>query len=197
MIRRIALLALLLTALTPLFATPAAAAPQHVMIQDYAYGTAAVTVKVGESVSWTNHDKAGHDVVTTAGPASFRSPLLATGQTWAFKFTKPGTYSYYCSLHPEMKAQVVVLPADPPATSAAPAPRTTTSAAAKPRATTPPPAQAVAPAAPPVTTTTEPPVATAEPVVTQQSLDPKLLAAGGVTAIATLCLLLLSARRPE
>lgn len=193
---RLVLLTLLLTALAPLFATQAVAAPGHVMIQEYAYGPAAVTVKVGESVTWTNHDKAGHDVVTTAGPASFRSPLLATGQTWSFTFTKPGTYGYYCSVHPEMKAQIVVLPADPPATSAAPAPRTTTTAAAKPSAATPAPAQVVAPAAP-VPTTTEPPIATADPVVTQQSLDPKLLVAGVVTAVATLCLLLLSARRPE
>src|ERR1044072_2211388 len=38
--------------------------------------------------------------------------MMATGQSWTFTFTVPGTYSYYCSVHPDMRAQVVVLPAE-------------------------------------------------------------------------------------
>src|SRR5438270_1189021 len=84
-----------------------AQARQHVMIEQYAYSSATLTVRVGDTVTWTNHDQAQHDVVTTSAPAAFRSPLLAQGQSWSQTFTVPGTYSYYCSVHPDMRAQVI------------------------------------------------------------------------------------------
>ncbi len=54
-------------------------------------------VKVGTTVKWTNGDDIGHNVVANDG--TFNSGLMKPGA--AFTFTKPGTYEYVCSLHPE------------------------------------------------------------------------------------------------
>jgi plastocyanin len=188
------LLASLIGLLAPL---PAGAATQHVMMSGYAYSATTVTVRAGDTVTWTNHDEAPHDVVASA----FRSPLLSTGQSWSMTFTAPGTYPYYCSVHPDMRAQVVVLAADPqpaaPATPAAPA--------ATPKA---PPLLRQPVTTPTTTTTTTPPATTsvapqpeqpaqhteAAAVVVGERLDPMLVVAGIVAAVAVLCLLLLSAR---
>jgi plastocyanin len=189
-------------------APPSKAATQQVMMQDYAYGPASLTVRVGDTVTWMQHDQAPHDVVTTSAPVAFRSPQLSSGQSWSYTFTKPGTYSYYCSVHPDMRASVTVLAAETPTKQPAPVPpkqttaRPTTapasaSAPASPAASAPPSSSAApAPAAP----ATETESATAAPPVTQQaaatapSLDPMLLIAGIVTAVAVLCLLLVGSR---
>jgi amicyanin len=180
---------------------PAAAATQHVMMAQYAYSPATLTVRAGDTVTWTNHDEAAHDVVTSSGPASFRSPLLQTNQSWSFTVTVPGTYAYYCSVHPDMRAQVVVLPAETP-TAAPPAPApaqqpltrrpiATTTAVAPPAA----PVPAQPSQDPPVTSTADAP-AQASAAVVGERLDPMLVVAGIVAAVAVLCLLLIGAR-PE
>ena len=187
------------------FAGGAAAATQQVMMQDYAFSPAALTVRVGDTVTWMQHDQAPHDVVTTSAPVAFRSPQLSAGQSWSYTFSQPGTYQYYCSVHPDMRASVTVLPAP---TTAAPKPAPTTPAAAKPAPVRTSAAAPVAPVTtPPATPSagTTPPAAaapaTGQPVVQQASaatpptLSPMLLVAGLVTAIAVLCLLLLGSRR--
>jgi len=185
----------------------AAAATQQVHMSGYAYGPATLTIKVGDTVTWTNHDQAPHDAVTTAGPAQFRSPMLATGQTWSFTFTAPGTYSYYCSIHPDMRGQIVVQPA--PAAQAPPpqAPQQQQQQQQRPRKQTPTSSAAAPPPPPPVAETpvAEPPaeaeavqqaVATAAPPAQRPGLDPLLLVAGLVAGVATLCLLLIGSRSP-
>lgn len=182
---------------------PAAAATQQVMMQGYAYSPAALTVRVGDTVTWMQHDEAPHDVVTTSAPVAFRSPRLSAGQSWSYTFRQPGTYAYYCSVHPDMRATVTVLPAP---TTAPPKPAPTTAKPTPPRST----AAAVPPSSAPTSAVSTSsaaaaPVATAPPTTTvpsptvQQatapSLDPMLLVAGLVTGIAVLCLLLLSSRR--
>ncbi|SEC95854.1 Plastocyanin [Amycolatopsis tolypomycina] len=190
------------------FAGPATAATQQVMMQDYAYSPAALTVRVGDTVTWMQHDQAPHDVVTTSAPVAFRSPQLSAGQSWSYTFRQPGTYQYYCSVHPDMRASVTVLPAPTPAPPkpATTAPRTTprqTTAAGTPAAAAPP---TTPPATTPPPTATDPaapaaPAAEPQPAVQQATaatpatLDPMLLVAGLVTGIAVLCLLLLSSRR--
>ncbi|QWF78861.1 cupredoxin domain-containing protein [Amycolatopsis sp. CA-230715] len=209
---------LFLVVLAPLGATPAKAATFQVMMQGYAFSPAALTVHVGDTVTWMQHDEAPHDATTTSAPASFRSPSLSSGQSWSYTFRTPGTYSYYCSVHPDMRATVTVLPAPaaPPAPAPAPvkpapvapaAPRK--SAVAPPPAATPgaspPPAQPVPAGPTPSAVAAPPPVQAlpqqaAAPVAsapTSPSLDPMLLVAGVVTAVAILCLLLLSSRPGE
>ncbi|WP_260695693.1 cupredoxin family copper-binding protein [Streptomyces sp. IB201691-2A2] len=96
---------------------PASAATYRVAMKGYAFSPAALTVPVGSTVTWTNQDTAPHDVKTTSGPVSIHSPMLQKGQSWSFTFTTAGSYGYYCTVHPDMTARIVVQAAP---TSAAP-----------------------------------------------------------------------------
>ncbi|KOX35141.1 hypothetical protein ADK67_01250 [Saccharothrix sp. NRRL B-16348] len=168
----------------------AAAQGHQIPIAQYAYQPGEMTVRVGETVTWTNQDQAPHDVVTTAGPAVLRSPLLAQGQSWSFTFTVPGVYDYYCSVHPDMRARVTVLPDETP--PAAAQPETTQQPVVEPPPAAIPPAHT---AAPTTTTAATPQVVAAAPPP-PNGLDPMLLLAGLVAAVTTFCLLLLGSR-PE
>jgi len=199
--RRAALLlsGLLLALGIPWVATPASAATQVVMMQGYAFSPAALTVHVGDTVTWMQHDEAPHDVVTTSAPVAFRSPQLSQGQSWSYTFRQAGTYSYYCSVHPDMRATVTVLPA---ATTAPARPTTKPAAAVPPAKTTAPPKTTAAASSPGQPTTTAAAAETSAPPTTQavaqasaDTLDPMLLVAGLVTGVAVLCLLLLGSRR--
>lgn len=77
-----------------------------VQISNFSYSPATLTVRAGESVTWTNQDSAGHSA--TADDKSFDTGVLSQGQSGSIKFDKPGTYTYYCSVHPKMKATIVV-----------------------------------------------------------------------------------------
>jgi plastocyanin len=102
-------------------AQPYAAATKQVMIMNYAFSPASMSVNVGDTVVWTNQDSAPHTVTVSSGPANFSSATLQKGQTFSFKFAKAGTYSYYCSVHPDMKATVTVAGSSaPPPTNPAP-----------------------------------------------------------------------------
>ncbi len=95
-----------LFALACLVATPAFA--EQVVIDDYAFAPAQVTVKPGATITWTNRDDMPHTVTDAATPRAFRSDTLDTGDSFSFTFTRPGTYHYFCSLHPHMQGIVVV-----------------------------------------------------------------------------------------
>lgn len=75
-------------------------------IQNFAFSPASLSVKMGTTVTWTNKDTDAH--TATAKDGTFHSTPLNTGQSYSFTFTKPGTYSYYCTIHPFMVATVVV-----------------------------------------------------------------------------------------
>lgn len=83
-----------------------AAAPVAVKISNFTFGPKAVTVKVGQTITWTNDDDIPHTVVAT--DKSFRSKVLDTGQSFSFTFTRPGQFAYFCSLHPMMTGKVIV-----------------------------------------------------------------------------------------
>ncbi len=78
----------------------------QVVMKDFAFDPASVTIKAGESVAWTNQDSATHTVVGDNG--EFQSGDLANGADFAFTFDKAGTYTYHCGIHPSMKGTVVV-----------------------------------------------------------------------------------------
>jgi plastocyanin len=82
-----------------------------VHIKDFKYHPSALTVHVGDRVTFVNDDDEAHTV--TAIDKSFDSEGLDTSGTWQHVFTKSGTYHYFCELHPYMKATVIVLPAAP------------------------------------------------------------------------------------
>jgi plastocyanin len=96
-------------------ATPAAApaemaatAPNTVIIDNFAFGPATVTVAAGTKVTWTNRDDEPHTVVSADDPRVFKSGALDTGDAFSFTFDQPGTYRYFCSIHPHMTGTVVV-----------------------------------------------------------------------------------------
>jgi plastocyanin len=91
-------------------AAPTAAAPvgpNAVDINNFAFGPTTLTVPVGTTVTWTNRDEEPHTVVSSDG-STFHSPGMGTGGTYSFKFDKPGTFDYVCSIHPCMHGTVVV-----------------------------------------------------------------------------------------
>ena len=76
-----------------------------VMIDNFTFEPAQLTVKVGTTVTWTNRDDIPHTVVS---PSKFRSKTMDTDGTFSFTFTSAGEYKYFCSLHPHMTGMVKV-----------------------------------------------------------------------------------------
>ena len=83
-----------------------AAASAEVKIDNFSFGPQTVTVPVGATVIWINHDDIPHTVVSTDG--LFKSKVRDTDETFSYTFTKAGTYPYFCSVHPKMTGKVVV-----------------------------------------------------------------------------------------
>jgi plastocyanin len=95
-------------ALSVLLGAPAARAEEaNVTIKEYAYGPAQLTVAAGTKVTWTNHDQVPHTVVEEG--KKFRSAALDTNDSYSFVLTQPGTYRYFCSLHPQMVGTITVV----------------------------------------------------------------------------------------
>ena len=78
----------------------------EVKIDNFSFSPAALEIKAGTTVTWTNADDIPHTVVSN--DKVFKSKVLDTDQKFSFTFDKPGTYPYFCSLHPKMTAKVVV-----------------------------------------------------------------------------------------
>jgi hypothetical protein len=96
---------------------PAVAASHQVQITDSAFGTAVLTVQVGDTVTWSNVDDRPHTVTSDDG--TFDSGNMNEGASFSFTFTEPGTYTYVCAYHDEMRATIVVEAASAPASEAA------------------------------------------------------------------------------
>jgi plastocyanin len=79
---------------------------QTVSIKDFAFNPQTVTVKVGAVVTWQNNDTVSHDVVADDG--TFDTKMLAPGEKGSYTFTKAGTYTYKCGIHPSMTGTIVV-----------------------------------------------------------------------------------------
>jgi plastocyanin len=80
---------------------------QQVTIDNFSFSPATLTVPAGTEVTWVNHDDIPHTVVSD-DKTTFKSRALDTDEKFSFTFAKPGTYTYFCSLHPHMTAKVVV-----------------------------------------------------------------------------------------
>jgi amicyanin len=83
----------------------ARAEDMKVTIDNFTFSPAELSVKVGTTVTWTNHDDIPHTVVSAG---KFRSKALDTDNTYSFTFTEAGEYKYFCSLHPHMTGTVKV-----------------------------------------------------------------------------------------
>jgi plastocyanin len=78
----------------------------QVTIDNFTFSPATVTVPSGTTVTWTNQDDMVHTV--TEAHRLFSSKGLETGETYSHTFTAPGTYTYFCALHPRMTATIIV-----------------------------------------------------------------------------------------
>lgn len=203
---------LLVLLVTTVFAPRAQAADYSVDLTNYSFSPATLTVKVGDTVTWTNHDQAPHDATTTSAPAPFKSPELSTGESWTYTFTTAGTYSYYCSIHPDMRAQIIVQAAaastaTPVPAPAAVVPKTTTQQKQHPTtiasAAAPMPSMSATAATPQTAPSPQESSASsqanqAQPVTsaaTVTTVNPMLLVAGITAGITMLCLLAVTSRR--
>jgi len=81
-------------------------AAHDVVVDNFNFSPVTATVAAGSTVTWTNRDDVPHNIVSTE--QKFKSPVLDTGGAFSHRFDAPGTYKYFCSLHPRMTGQVVV-----------------------------------------------------------------------------------------
>jgi len=82
------------------------AAETEVNIDQFTFYPQRITVKAGTTVTWSNEDDVPHTIVSSS--KVFKSKALDTADKFSFTFTTPGTYDYFCSLHPHMTGAVVV-----------------------------------------------------------------------------------------
>jgi plastocyanin len=99
-------LPLMAAAMTAIWTISAAAAPNSIEVKDFMFMPATLTVNIGAEVSWVNKDDEPHTVVSDTG--LFRSGALDTDESFSFKFDKPGTYHFTCSIHPRMVGTIIV-----------------------------------------------------------------------------------------
>lgn len=78
----------------------------EVVIENFVFAPAVLTVKAGTKVTWVNRDDEPH--TATDDDRRFNSKTLDTNDQFTFTFTQPGTYNYFCALHPKMRGQIVV-----------------------------------------------------------------------------------------
>jgi plastocyanin len=86
---------------------PARATKTEVIIGNFSFSPKTLTVPVGATVTWTNHDKVPH-LVTSTKDQFKKSPLLKAGQSFSNTFATGGTYSYFCSIHPQITGKIIV-----------------------------------------------------------------------------------------
>jgi len=84
----------------------ATAAGHDIVVDNFSFAPEAATVAVGTTVRWTNRDDVPHNIVSTE--QQFKSPVLDTDEQFSHRFDQPGSYRYFCSLHPKMTGRVVV-----------------------------------------------------------------------------------------
>jgi plastocyanin len=86
----------------------ASADDSNVGIDKFAFTPAALTIKLGTTVTFENHDGMVHNIVGVGGV--FRSKPLDTNDKFSVAFDKPGEFAYFCGLHPYMKGKIIVAP---------------------------------------------------------------------------------------
>ncbi len=84
----------------------AVSAPDQIVIENFSFQPATLTVKPGTKVTWINRDDVPHTANDT--DKRFKSGTMDTDDKFSFTFTAPGTYNYFCALHPKMTGQVIV-----------------------------------------------------------------------------------------
>jgi plastocyanin len=105
-LKRLLYLAILSIAALLICAPAVSAQDKTVSIQDFSFSPGQITVAPGTTVTWVNKGPSPH--TTTADDGSWDSGTLQQGEDFSFTFDQPGTYTYHCSIHPDMTATVKV-----------------------------------------------------------------------------------------
>ncbi len=84
----------------------AGAAANQVVIENFSFAPATLTVKTGTKVTWINRDDVPHTV--NENDKRFKSGTMDTDDQFSYTFSAPGTFSYFCALHPKMTGQIIV-----------------------------------------------------------------------------------------
>ena len=84
----------------------AASDANTVTIKNFNFAPMQMVVRAGTTVTWRNADEEPHTVTSESGV--FRSGAVDGGESYSFKFSKPGTYKYVCSIHPQMVGTIIV-----------------------------------------------------------------------------------------
>jgi len=105
--KQTALLAISL-ALIGIGASPIAGSAEegHIVVRNFMFQPTDLTIRAGSTVTWVNEDEEPHTIVSATG--LFRSGALDTHASFSFKFDKPGTYLFACSIHPQMTGKILV-----------------------------------------------------------------------------------------
>ena len=85
---------------------PTHSSPNQVVVENFSFQPGTLTVAPGTTVTWVNHDDEPHTV--NENNKTFKSGTLDTDAKFSYKFTSPGTFGYFCSLHPRMTGQIIV-----------------------------------------------------------------------------------------
>ena len=88
------------------WAAAAAPVPRELQIREFKFLPPTVAVASGTTVKWVNRDEETHTVTSATG--AFTSPALEHDGAFAHTFAQPGTYTYFCALHPLMRATITV-----------------------------------------------------------------------------------------
>ena len=78
-----------------------------VSIDNFTFSPKELKVKAGTTVTWTNHDDIPHGIASSNN-AFAKSKALDTDDSYSFTFTAPGTYQYFCYIHPHMVGSIIV-----------------------------------------------------------------------------------------
>ena len=80
--------------------------PHRIVVKDFMFVPAALTISTGSTVTWTNLDDEPHTVTSDAG--LFKSGAMDTNESFSFRFDRAGTYRFTCSIHPRMVGTIIV-----------------------------------------------------------------------------------------
>jgi plastocyanin len=89
-------------------ADPGVASKNRIEIKDFHFNPQTLTVKSGETITWINRDEEPHTVVSVEKQFK-KSPALDTDETFSITVGAPGTYTYFCSVHPRMTGTIIVV----------------------------------------------------------------------------------------
>jgi plastocyanin len=79
----------------------------QVKIDNFSFAPATLTVPAGATVTWVNQDDVPHNIVSSEGK-TLKSPVLDTDEKFSYTFSQPGSYAYFCGIHPRMTGKVIV-----------------------------------------------------------------------------------------